>query len=210
MNFAIGPLEDTTGFHEVDLSFPGIMAGPKVQFISVLVPLKQPSPFAVVFYSVNGQPSEYGLRLDMDRRAFLDQPAGIDDPGESLDEAANRIVEQVAPFAGQLLLQRLNEANATGKSRTEFILESAGRAAEDALLDQRMFHLDAERHEAFMAALDAPPRLEAVAKLRKLLAEPAPAAISFFSLPRRIRAAVHRQIDIGRGDRTLGKTAEDL
>ena len=65
-------------------------------------------------------------------------------------------------------------ARATGKSRTEFILESAGRAAEDVLLDQRMFHLDSERHEAFMAALDAPPRMKAVARLRKLLAEPAP------------------------------------
>jgi uncharacterized protein (DUF1778 family) len=65
-------------------------------------------------------------------------------------------------------------AKATGKTRTEFILESAGRAAEDALLDQRMFHLDAEHREAFMAALDAPPRPEAVAKLRKLLAETAP------------------------------------
>lgn len=36
------------------------------------------------------------------------------------------------------------------------------------------------------------------------------AAILFFSLPRRIRAAVHRQIDIWRVDRKLVKTAEDL
>jgi uncharacterized protein (DUF1778 family) len=65
-------------------------------------------------------------------------------------------------------------AKATGKTRTEFILESAGRAAEDALLDQRMFHLTEEGHRAFLAALDAPPRPEALAKLRRLLAKPAP------------------------------------
>jgi uncharacterized protein (DUF1778 family) len=31
-----------------------------------------------------------------------------------------------------------------------------------------MFHLNEEGHQAFMAALDAPPRPEAVAALRKL------------------------------------------
>ena len=65
-------------------------------------------------------------------------------------------------------------AKATGKTRTDFILDSAARAAEDALLDRRMFCLDEADYQAFVAALDAPPQPEAVAKLRKLLAEPAP------------------------------------
>ena len=63
-------------------------------------------------------------------------------------------------------------AKATGKTRTDFILESATRAAEDALLDQRVFFIDAGDHEAFVRALDAPPR--PARKLRELLAEPAP------------------------------------
>lgn len=63
-------------------------------------------------------------------------------------------------------------AKAAGKTRTEFILESATRAAEEVLLDRRMFHLDAEQYEAFEKALDAPAR--PTAALRKLLGEPAP------------------------------------
>lgn len=63
-------------------------------------------------------------------------------------------------------------ARATGKTRTEFILESATRAAEEVLLDRQVFHLDPARYEAFEKALDAPPR--PTAKLRRLLAEPAP------------------------------------
>jgi uncharacterized protein (DUF1778 family) len=65
-------------------------------------------------------------------------------------------------------------AKATGKTRTDFILDSAARAAEDALLDRRLFCLDEAEYQAFVAALDAPPQPEAVAKLRRLLAEPAP------------------------------------
>lgn len=63
-------------------------------------------------------------------------------------------------------------ARATGKTSTEFILESATRAAEEALLDRRVFPLDTARYEAFEKAFDAPPR--PTADLRKLLAKPAP------------------------------------
>ena len=63
-------------------------------------------------------------------------------------------------------------AKATGKTRTEFILESATRAAEEALLDRRVFHLDAAQYEAFELALDAPPR--PTAELRALLAKQPP------------------------------------
>ena len=63
-------------------------------------------------------------------------------------------------------------ARATGKTRTEFILESATRAAEEALLDRRVFQLDAEQYRAFEQALDAPPT--PTAELRALLAKKAP------------------------------------
>jgi len=44
-----------------------------------------------------------------------------------------------------------------GKTRTEFMIESAREAAIDVLLDQRLFALDPERYDAFVHALDNPP-----------------------------------------------------
>jgi uncharacterized protein (DUF1778 family) len=44
-----------------------------------------------------------------------------------------------------------------GKTRTEFMIESARRQAIDVLLDQRLFVLDPDRYDAFMHALDNPP-----------------------------------------------------
>jgi len=44
-----------------------------------------------------------------------------------------------------------------GKTRTEFMIESARRQAIDVLLDQRLFVLDARRYDAFMHALDNAP-----------------------------------------------------
>ncbi len=55
-----------------------------------------------------------------------------------------------------------------GKSRTEFMLESAQRAAEQTLLDRRFFPLDDDRFAAFVERLDAPAKPSAA--LRRLLA----------------------------------------
>ncbi len=44
-----------------------------------------------------------------------------------------------------------------GKTRTEFMVESARQQAIDVLLDQRLFVLQPDRHAAFMRALDHPP-----------------------------------------------------
>lgn len=54
-----------------------------------------------------------------------------------------------------------------GKTRTEFMIDSARRQAVDVLLDQRLFVLDSERYNAFMHALDNPPAPGP--KLRSLL-----------------------------------------
>ena len=54
-----------------------------------------------------------------------------------------------------------------GKTRTEFMIESARRQAIDVLLEQRLFVLDSERYDAFMHALDNPPAPGS--KLRSLL-----------------------------------------
>jgi len=54
-----------------------------------------------------------------------------------------------------------------GKTRTEFMIDSARRQAIDVLLDQRLFVLDSGRYDAFMQALDNPPAPGR--KLRSLL-----------------------------------------
>lgn len=58
-------------------------------------------------------------------------------------------------------------AFAVGKTLSEFVLDSARQHATDVLLDQRLFILDAEKHDAFTRALDTPP--PAGAKLRALM-----------------------------------------
>jgi uncharacterized protein (DUF1778 family) len=48
-------------------------------------------------------------------------------------------------------------AERLGRSRSDFMLEAACRQAEDVLLDQTYFALDAESFAAFQALLDKPP-----------------------------------------------------
>jgi len=56
----------------------------------------------------------------------------------------------------------LNRAAALrGQKLSEFMLESARRQAEEAILDQRTFFLDEREHARFLALLDSPPRLPA-------------------------------------------------
>ena len=47
-------------------------------------------------------------------------------------------------------------ADRLGRSRSDFMLEAACRQAEDVLLDQTYFALDAKGFAAFQALLDAP------------------------------------------------------
>lgn len=64
--------------------------------------------------------------------------------------------------------QLIDDAAAVlGKTRTEFMIETARRQAIDVLLDQRLFTLDPDRFGAFMHALDNPPAPGP--KLRSLL-----------------------------------------
>lgn len=61
-------------------------------------------------------------------------------------------------------------ARAQRRSLSEFVLESALNRAEEALADRRVFQLPPEKWEAFVSALDAPPR--DMPRLRGLLDEP--------------------------------------
>ncbi len=63
-------------------------------------------------------------------------------------------------------------AKSRGKNRTDFILDSALLAAEDALLDQVIMSVGPQAFEQFQARLDMPPH--ANNRLRKTMLTPAP------------------------------------
>ena len=63
-------------------------------------------------------------------------------------------------------------ADRLGRSRSDFMLEAACRQAEDVLLDQTYFALDAKSFAAFQAMLDAPPA--PTDRLRRTLNAPVP------------------------------------
>lgn len=85
-------------------------------------------------------------------------------------QTESQIISLRVPRQRRELIDRA--ARATGKTRTEFILDSATREAEEALLDRRLFQLGRDQYRAFEEALDAPPRPSGA--LRKLLAETPP------------------------------------
>jgi uncharacterized protein (DUF1778 family) len=61
-------------------------------------------------------------------------------------------------------------AMAARKSVSEFVLETALTEAEERLADRRIFVLDPKKWDAFVAALDAPPRRHS--RLERLFREP--------------------------------------
>ncbi len=61
-------------------------------------------------------------------------------------------------------------AQTANKSVSEFLLESALTAAAETLADRRLFVLDKDQWNAFVAALDAPPQPRP--RLERLLREP--------------------------------------
>jgi uncharacterized protein (DUF1778 family) len=63
-------------------------------------------------------------------------------------------------------------AELVGKNRTDFVLDAARRAAEDALMERTVFAFNAKAYSAFVARLDAPPKPNK--RLRKSLQTPAP------------------------------------
>ena len=74
---------------------------------------------------------------------------------------------RLTPAAKQTL-QRA--AAAAQRSVSDFVLESALDSAAETLADRRVFELEPERWEAFVAALDSPPQVHA--RLARLLREP--------------------------------------
>lgn len=75
-----------------------------------------------------------------------------------------------ASAAQRALLERA--ALARDKSLTEFVLDAACIAAENALLDQRLFFADKTNFSKFEKALNAPAKVSK--ELRELLSRSAP------------------------------------
>ena len=63
-------------------------------------------------------------------------------------------------------------AKTLGKNRTDFVLDAARRAAEDALLDRTVLTVSPKAYAEFLARLDAPPQPNE--RLQKTLRTAAP------------------------------------
>jgi uncharacterized protein (DUF1778 family) len=63
-------------------------------------------------------------------------------------------------------------AELVGKTRTDFVLDAARRAAEDTLLDRTLFTVSPQAYRQFLDRLDAPPQPNE--RLRKAMQTPAP------------------------------------
>ena len=63
-------------------------------------------------------------------------------------------------------------AELAGKTRTDFVLDAARRAAVETLTDRALFSVDAAAYAKFLKALDAPPRPNA--KLLRTMQTPPP------------------------------------
>jgi uncharacterized protein (DUF1778 family) len=59
-----------------------------------------------------------------------------------------------------------------GKTRSEFMLESAYQKAQDVLLERSFFSLDEHQYQQFLELLDSPPTRNE--KLQALLSNPSP------------------------------------
>jgi uncharacterized protein (DUF1778 family) len=60
----------------------------------------------------------------------------------------------------------------SAKTRTDFVLDAARHAAEEALLERTVFAVDPKAYAEFLARLDSPPRPNG--RLRRSLQTPAP------------------------------------
>src|SRR5271165_6723772 len=93
-------------------------------------------------------------------------------PGTETKEATARgeTINLRASQRQKVLIDRAAEA--LGRSRSDFMLETACREAETVLLDRRYFALSEDAFKRFRAMLDKPPTSNP--KLRRLLQTKAP------------------------------------
>ena len=83
---------------------------------------------------------------------------------------SSAVINLRTPPAQRELIDRA--ARLQGKSRTDFMLEASREKAEQVLLDQTLFTVNAKQYKAFVALMDA--SLSENAALKRLLAKRAP------------------------------------
>ena len=91
-------------------------------------------------------------------------------PTDDLERPRRETLNIRFPAEVRLLIDRA--AALGGKTRTDFILEVARKAAEDALLDRSVFVAGPEAYAGFLARLDAPAQPNEA--LRRTMQSPAP------------------------------------
>jgi uncharacterized protein (DUF1778 family) len=94
----------------------------------------------------------------------------IERTGGSVDQKRDAVINVRVPTKLRDLIDRA--AAVVGKTRSDFILESARQHAIDVLLDQRLFSLSADRYEEFLQVLDE--TVEPNPRLKKLLGSKSP------------------------------------
>jgi uncharacterized protein (DUF1778 family) len=84
----------------------------------------------------------------------------------STDSAARKddLIQIRASAATKAILNRA--ATLRGQKLSEFMLESARVRAEETILDQRLFALDDEAYQQFIAILDAPAKPDKALRAR--------------------------------------------
>lgn len=87
-----------------------------------------------------------------------------------MSTAPSSVINLRTPVPQRELIDRA--ARLQGKSRTEFMLEASREKAEQVLLDQTLFVVNAVQFQAFEALMNAP--LARNVGLQRLLAKPAP------------------------------------
>lgn len=82
-----------TGFQTRATALPDTIAsGSDARFLRVVTFGSPERPLAIVQYAIDGKEQEYGLRLDMDKRVFLDHLGDT----EQENQAAREIVSFLA------------------------------------------------------------------------------------------------------------------
>lgn len=77
--------------------------GKVLSFLRAETSAKYRTPFVLVRYAINGIEQKEGLRLDLDKRAFLDH---LEDPSLEASVANFAVAEQIAELVGDFLNHR--------------------------------------------------------------------------------------------------------
>ena len=85
-------------FQRVDLQ--GCVDGEPITFLRAEMSKEYQLPFALIRYSLHGEEQEYGIRLDLDKRVFIDHLQ---------DEQCEEFLEKAAPKIAEFLGARMHD-----------------------------------------------------------------------------------------------------